>query len=1764
MLLNKNRIPKISSIKKTDIDESYVSRNETDGVFDDINTSLKDQSDLIDDFIGLDHTRAPRFTMSKITAETYLKVSSVDPTNIIVDSSLSDESVISHSFNNDVLGYITQPDSIISDSTIVGISENSCSKISINDVNVINSDNTSFNPYYNETLTDIIKSFKRGNVIFSIHRGGYINTKDISTGRSNNYNIFSSNKIYEENESKKFNIFNKFNLGEVVTRVSYDGISKLYIVTSFNFIIFDMDTLSSIVDSTLFGKVILDVISNENGVFFIEFINNNTIIYKYNPSTKDLYSYTISNINTHPTFSPNTISFLSDGSVIVYDKNNRFSLEFDGYRISYISITDLNDYNVTIINHTISDLISVLNIEYIVGIPTNLLIGITTDTDSMFDKTIINIVNNIPKIYDTNRYHVLELKPYSNVEYTSNNYIITTNGKYLSFVKIDNGIVSSSNLYNLGLNRNVGKIIVDFSIEGSNIVVTFNDNTHIIYTIENFSKFLNNSINVVESKNRLEFKINSKMIKIMNGIVEYIENDDIDTYTSISYTKFMTDLEFYSVFAVGSFIGPDDSINVTILTKTVGFDGITPAIRATMLRVYHGSNKHVEIIGNEGWTTTVTCDSSSVRVSNDRIYFPIKGTDGGFLIVCDYTTMQIVYNNTTSINYTKMTAISDDCSKLTIGIDDKVYNIPVIPLFHTKIGPVRTHTTSTLIFNSTDEIATSAVHCDKVYFSNNFFETKLYNLNNIVKYGNYSKFIKLGDYFISINNKFIKVYNISNLELVNVKFIDFDYNFEEIISIYNRSINEIVINFNNISISINNLDIENFENFVNINNKSTDKISSGGIHVIKDDNCISVIDAENNVSYVDILNCLTTYLFNDKPIQFKINTVNYFENKIYITLTYKDLISNHTSHGMITINTIDGNMSITQFGDSNYQLRNIDTKLISTIILNNTLYVLYYDKGIIKGFSINSGMTIQIHNFYKYQNSSLPISMNFIYDNGRYKLQVIYCPNNGTLADSKIDLLANLDHLMSINFPSAPTIFTDHFKVLNVDSNIYIIRIRVVTNVIEVIRYGVTTRIYTAADVVSWYISNYNTINVFVENPSNPIVYLVNTNGGFSNIVSIEMSNDNLTQYITDCFRLYAAHSSHLTFGEKFFDDFSNGSFVAFDNKSGNCDINKIFETIGSFVSESTQHLSYDINSLDCICDRSSYKSVRSVSFTDNIYRINVSDDTGIFSKTLTYTVNTLLNKVIQIESGTAVAAFGPLSFVKNQSLNISIDGEQSTLPVDYVRVNNDIYTLCFRKMTSSFGYRTLYQVFRNGDIFVINSLSNIETKPIVFGDGITHLISMSSSGNIYYVSLENKNLSTKIDIPGFVDIVDAVGITIDGENCILISNKSSEIGVFNTVTKVFVNIPNISSSIYGMGNLNYVFEQVSNISNDLTCTIIVRDITNNKKFAIVGCKITISIDQYDDYDFMINVNSFGRLKSFNVSDINRFSVPTFNVDYGLVFHNIINDGLVLNNVVAFELNVCKMNINSNLINSEIKSVFTDIVPVNTNVPPRIFVGETYCLLQYHNSIKIFEINFDGSVGSNPIYTINQNIQQTYKVIKSVSFSGDKVLMTFSDNISRIIQIPSDADSNFNHFVDEGFTIYTEYNPNRVDSITFFTIDNGIIGYYDIESVYIYHDGSFVKINTPKLKHFCVDNLYNRIYTIDLENRFGYINILTRSYDSIKSFHTDIVNGLNKTIYNTIEIFTNTKVYSYFDGKFFDNMVISGMDRNLSLTVFPYVDVVVV
>jgi len=1783
MAINRNRVPNIGSFKEKEVDNSYVSRSETRGIFNTIKDKVLSTSKFINDCLGLDHSNAIKETISNVSQDTYVRENNVDDT-IMNDTSLDSEISMAYSICNDSIGIVRNSrvyDIEDRTSIISGVGDKLCSKITIpKDNSIVSNDNLGFNPYNNLTLSDIVESYKIGVNVYSIYRGGYVNVFDTLLKVSKNYKFIEVEDLYTDIKRKDDTIFNKFIVGNVVTNVTYDGSEKIHIITTDNLYTFNINTFkfNKVEYFTQSNEIILDIISTTKDLFYIsKTISGSFDIFRFDIETESNYIYDIDNINAK--FIPNTIDII-DGDIVIYRKNNKYSNNTNKFddAIRYILI-DKNDLYGEILSITEQELLTTtVIIEFILKDIDGLYIGIITEKDSIISNSVVRSFNGLCEIYDKNRGCVIETLPYSKAKLI-NNHIISTNGNCISVNNIVNGRVLSSNSYEIGLMRNTGNFIRNFNIIGGEVIITFSDNTHGVYDISALYKNNDPCISVIRTNEishdkRFEFRINDKIVKFSYGFIETFENSNIRSHTKTNYNNPMSLDEFNNIIATAYNISSDNSINIVTVSKINGSGGINS--RISLWNINHGTNASVNLVINQGWD--IDCDTSDIKVKDNRFFIPVKcKTSTVFLIVCDVDSSEIFVNSTTVDSMFRPT-VSDDCSCMSIGNSDATCTIPINNIFYNPqmvVGGVITHSINDLFDTSISQttIRNIDIKCDRIYYdSNNLPIRKLYNFNNInyIKRGELSQstfnVLKLKTYYLIINNKYLKLYDV-NFKLINTKYIQYrdnaPINGYNVLSVYNRpNSDEFVINLDDFSIYIDLKNVVDSIESVNIDNKYSKCIKNDNIIVIDDNNDISIIDTLNNKSYSDIINRVDSGELYNVLFKTILNSVNRVVDKLYVSVSFVNSMTNTIINHSLFIIESNGNIIKQSYGKNQlYKLPKSKSKFVDSIVSKNNSYKMFYlNDNRIDCVNIESDNTItehrSVYNFDKYS----PIYID-IDETGEH-LNISSVDVDSNIYKVKQHIPSNLNNSKSI-LPIVQYTGNCKFIVSNILNSVNVIKL-------DNISYEITSYWNSLVKIknevaISWLSDNFENIDVYYDNTG--VKFLNNLT---SDVKSINSTFSTIDCKLNNMFKIYNKTSTQISENTSdLFLDFYRRGFLSFDNYSGNISIfnDKLYECFGSFINLTNRIIiGYNVNDLDCLVYDTKDISMNTTSLNLDGYirRINyiIDDIDVVMSKT--YHVdyyNMIGNLTLTIlNSGAAYCDNGGsnIRYIVDDINN----SQNNTADVIYPTVST---AMIMYKDTNTFGYNYFKTVnLRTGDIITNNTVNNQKFIMTTFGDGVVHMVVRAAMNTTSYHTIINGQLSAGIPLSGFSNVIDICGV-LNCNKTILMINNLGDFLIFDTTTGTYNKI-NIKSHVYFNGDNDLEFIKIIKFTSNLTCTMLVRNVITNKLFMIIGCNIDCNIIN-GGVNIFININKLGKLLSYKYNtSFSRLNSPSYDREIGSIFVNILHDNSSLINTYTCLVNICKILINKPLLESKVLDSETIECPYNS-IQPRIFLTETFVILQYHDTIDIKYRSYKGNVivsKDHINYIIKQDPQKTFKIINDVCVSGNKILLSFEDDSVRVIDYVFEGLTQTDTtYMDNGFLQYTEYHANDGD-VNYFVLVNGIVGYIKNTSIYIDNfDGKFHKITSPKIKHYCLDTLYSRIYIVDDDNLFGVIDLIKREYTMIKHFHSDIINGLDRSVFGTIEIFTNTEVYSYYNYKIHNSMKISNLKNNIFSIIYPWSDVTI-
>ena len=301
MLINRGKLPKVTIFKHKHVMDSYVSKNETEGILSDISDKINNHIEMIHDNIGFEYCKAPREGITRLSNDNISRnpfIEDIEGLNNRIDESMNIDNLLSYDYFNNKVGMITSNniDEIDGNTKYTGVKSGKYAKISYN--NKEEESNATFNPYSNYTLTDIVKSFVKDNIVYSIHRGGYITVNNLDNNMSNVIDFTNLMNIYDELIIKNDIYFNKFELCSLVTNASFDNDSLIVITTPNSAFLFNINDKSI---------VKLNLINNDETIIDIKIINNK--IY-YISNTSDM-EYKIKSFN------------IIDSTIVEYDILNK-------------------------------------------------------------------------------------------------------------------------------------------------------------------------------------------------------------------------------------------------------------------------------------------------------------------------------------------------------------------------------------------------------------------------------------------------------------------------------------------------------------------------------------------------------------------------------------------------------------------------------------------------------------------------------------------------------------------------------------------------------------------------------------------------------------------------------------------------------------------------------------------------------------------------------------------------------------------------------------------------------------------------------------------------------------------------------------------------------------------------------------------------------------------------------------------------------------------------------------------------------------------------------------------------------------------------------------------------------------------------------------------------------------------------------------------------------------------------------------------------
>ena len=1739
MLINRGKLPKVTIFKHKHVMDSYVSKNETEGILSDISDKINNHIEMIHDNIGFEYCKAPREGITRLSNDNISRnpfIEDIEGLNNRIDESMNIDNLLSYDYFNNKVGMITSNniDEIDGNTKYTGVKSGKYAKISYN--NKEEESNTTFNPYSNYTLTDIVKSFVKDNIVYSIHRGGYITVNNLDNNMSNVIDFTNLMNIYDELIIKNDIYFNKFELCSLVTNASFDNDSLIVITTPNSAFLFNIND-KSIVKLNLINndETIIDIKIINNKIYYIS--NTSDMEYKiksFNIIDSTIVEYDI--LNKDEFFFPNTIVEIGN-DILFYESFSKFGKHISE-DIKFIQLLENNDNYITTISVQIP-----ISISIITGNDVNsLMIGLVSD-DSFLNGSLVNVVtdDNDVFLYEEN-INILE----DNIKsiYHDNSLIVTNTDKIISFIYLNDSKVSFINNIDICKNRNSGNYITDSFILNNNCIITFDDNTYRIVSCDNIPI---SNVFTTKKKSILSVKNGLNIIYFKNNYLYIINDNNISTLIVKPHDPIFETDEFNNI-NLFHYINIDENKSyITIITTNV-------FTRITMISIENiTSDPVISILNNSGTSYILNFDINLIRIINNKILIPVipNGISNIFLIVCDYDRNVIIRNVLTSLSdYSKALYIKDDLTEISIGIDLNVYHTLIDDLFYdveTDTNLIQNIDSNTII-NSSNLINT--IECDNVL--NNY-----YNLDNITSYNLSSfnnnclnnniinKLVKLDNNYLFISNKYIKFYEIIESEFVLKSIYINNLNNNKIININKLSNLYYILNLSNGNIYLNCSEINsNTLSSIIFNNKDIKYCKNNGIIAIVDDINISLIDTINDKYYFDVLNSLKSSViqFNSYYDKINIDSINTIDDKIYLTISLIDINDNYYMNSFVIKIDISTDFEIEINSLINTELfvieentKYIDTNYTDSVIIGTDLYVVYYNNQIINCKIFHSdGSITDISNVYNIPINTTYLGMIAKNDN----LYILDCDN-----------VISTSYTEKIPIENEETLITSYCKVLvNEYSFIYL-----KVDPIEISYYykGIDNNIST-----NYNINIEDNLNIyqFIRDNINSIRISYNLNSIFifkdNTKECIKIDNNGILSLING-YKLFNYTSENIFNSNTFFKYFSDG-FIGFNNLSGlYCNyFDKEFCILDNFiVSKNEEIINYNINRYNCIKNNTFTSINEFIKYSEDYYCQKVLNTLNLKSKYINYC---FMNNTILFTDSKYLK--------KDLSGNIFIfhnipDNDKSYIFKETDNANG----LILRKDDNAvFGYEECIFIDIFNSIYNITDIVGPEIKPIFVDDsGTLHSIVKNNNNNVYYlrgVDVENLEL-----ISNFNNIVDAVKVQ-NISNLILMINNIGEVIVFNIDTLEVFNIEYVNDCIIGIPN-GYSFIKIISLYDNYTCSIIVRNNVNNKYVIIPGCKISLELDIFSNPVLEINTTFLNILKSYYIDEnlSTPFTVPTFSYISGLSLLDSIRTEWNVDYNIFLDIHIGNINIDSDF-NTNIDNNVHTLVTNSKNISPRIFIRNNYFIIQYSEKILIYEFIDKYEPNFTPLYEIIQN----KFTIKDIMVGGRNIIFTFTDNTCRVISVKKILDESQEQviFIDDGFYFYEEYkiNTNNNDLKCFVT-EIGDVGYISNKLAYIYDKIEKTFINVPttntNIKYNCIDPLHNRVYCIDENNNFGYIDIFSKTYIPIKVFTEMIIKNIVYTAFNTVEILTNKGIFIYVNENIHKINDIEPVDVN-DIIVYPY------
>lgn len=1750
MLIKRNNMPKVTIFKHKDVMDSYVSRNETNGIVSNITNKINNHIQMIHNNIGLEFCEVPREAITEIEKNIFKRdplIENIDGLEKRNDFSMSDNDIISYDRSNNVIGMITSDNlnSNFESTNYTGVYNKLYGKISYNEKNnnsVVSDFLINYNPYNEYNLTDIIKSFVKNGVIYSIHRGGYITIYTIETKVSKVVSFIEEFSLYESISIKNDTYFNKFELSNVVTNASFNNESLIVITTTSNSIIFNIENESyNILPLTVDGETIIEIQIYNSMIYYITNTGDKEYkLFKFNIITSEKDEITI--INKDEYFFPNTIIKIGT-EIIMYESVSKFGKHLTT-DIEYIHI--LNESDLTSIIKVQLDF--PVYISSISGTLTEMRVGLVSE-EELLEGSLIVINNDNIKLFNKNINIIgKNIKEVFHDETT----LVTISNKNISFIYIDSGTsqISCINDYDLCKNRNSGIYITDCSVNDERqCIVTFDDNTQRVINIDEIVYS-----NLYTSKKKSLFSVvnGNKQTFIKNDKMYTIEDNNLNSLVITEYSNIYSQVEFNSI-SLFYYLNIDDSnSNIIIMTNDNSFT------RVTMLSLtIDTETKTLNVLNNVGIGSIISSDINLIRNIDNKILIPINkdilSSNKTFLIVCDFNKNIFIRNTLSTLlsEYTKTLFINiDDNDNVTysIGIDFLVYRTSLIDSLITidsTVNVIQNVENDLFIDNSVETLNKDNVLQDYAYINGSGFIVNLLTLNNNVIFDKASRLIFLENEYIFISKKDIKIYN-SEFQLKSICKNKFETDNIVCIQKVSNYLYILFTNSGNIYIDLENIDNRELSS-ITYENKNIKYCKNSGLIVINDGLIVSVIDTINDIYYYDIVNrsTLDSYSskqFDDEFREFKVDAIERVNSSIYVSISYFNKQNGFylgsfviNIYGLYDIKYIE----LTDVSSIEINTQYIDCNYTDMVVKDDYLCILYYNMNKIdcKFIDIYTFEEINVNNIY--------VIPSFVFYSGMIANEdnLYVLTTDGNVSATSYDEKQYIE-------PSVP-IISDYYKIIIKDKNSF--------SMLVVNYYDLTIKykfLSYGASYCDYYYENVDNTSLFqfIQDNWKDIRLSIGE-------LKICIYNDQTKESILiDSDRTYSFINGYKLFNivktenfylNSFFNYFTNG-FVSFDNMSGlsHESYGKKYTTLGDFIFDKEDiFINYEVNKYSCI-KNNSFVNILNVDIYSNDFM-----SYRVFSKILNTT------KQINFCFKDECVIFSDSKYLKKENDEITLmnNNPLSFESYHYKIMEHECKVILKKDDENIFGYKQCIFIDSLNSIQTIELNTGLEIKPIyVDVDENLHSI-IKSGGNVFY--LNGTDTINSVLIQNFINVVDAIKVQ-DIEDSILLINQQGDVVVFNVNTLDYKTIPFVSSCIIGLSD-NYTFERIINLSDSYTCVIIVKNIQTNNYHIIPNCSIELTLDSFENPVFEIKTINIGVIKSQFVDQLilSPFNVPTTNLISGLNFNSCIKT--LDNNNYDINITVSIGNIN---IDGELKDNINNYshtyITNNRVIRPKIFIRNNFFTIQYGKKIVICELIDKYIPNFIPFCEITQNEYSKTKILTDVMINGRNILFTFSDKTCRVVDLISSLDDQEQQitFKDDGFKYYVEYTiPSNDEDLKTFITESGFIGYFTNNLIYIYKkdENRFVNVpTTTNVKYFCVDILYNKIYCMDNKNNFGYIDISNYKYVPIKAFTDITIINVIYSVYNTVEILTNKGIFIYINGNLYQitNKEPDGKD----LIIYPY------